>query len=666
VSASADEALARSRVLEEACDFPAAARAARDGGDLGRALHLASLAADAGVIDELVERIASTSEALAERIGEDLLARGHARAAGRLLMRAGKLVRAGEAFAAAHAPIEAAHAFERAGRPGDGARVLDTALREDPDDHPTRLVLAELLARHGRVEGAVRALQQLPIGSLERRVGLPLLGRSLRAIGLDEAARAVDEEARSLGIDPTVEGAVPDVASEQALGAVLFGRFEVVREVARTPHARLVEAFDRVSQRPAAVKLLAASQLGTGRDALVRFEREARALSQLRHPSIVPMVGYIPEGPAIALEWMPGGSLLDLLAREALAPARAVEIADAVLGALGVAHRLGILHRDVKPSNVLFDAIGSPRLSDFGAAHLGDGQNTATAGAIGTFAYMSPEQRLGRPATVRSDVYSAGALLYEMITGAPAEPFDGGELELAPSACHPDMTAAHDAVIAAMLGRNPTARPADTFEARQAIDALTWPRDVARDQGEGRGPTSSRPRPSVPPPSRPERLGVPRDPADERDGDRLCFDSWTSRHVVVVPMGDDELSRCRAFARCQHDALPLVMRAMKSEGAIWVARATGRAMADGAVLDEHHVVALRAAVAELHERDGAHGGLDAEHLYVSSDGELSIAYPRRAPSPEDRDRDMLALGQVSLGQVSLGQLALGRLAALDD
>src|SRR5206468_3801550 len=140
-------------------------------------------------------------------------------------------------------------------------------------------------------------------------------------------------------------------------------------------------------------------------------EREARALAQLRHSNVVPMRDYIPEGPAIVLGWMPGGSLADLMRREAIAPARAIEIACAVLGALGEAHRLGILHRDVKPSNVLFDAIGASRLSDFGAAHLGDLSTTATAGAIGTFAYMSPEQRLGRPATIASDLYAVGAIL---------------------------------------------------------------------------------------------------------------------------------------------------------------------------------------------------------------------------------------------------------------
>src|SRR5262245_17842889 len=138
---------------------------------------------------------------------------------------------------------------------------------------------------------------------------------------------------------------------------------------------------------------------------------------------------------------MRGGSLADRIQEGtvAFAPARAVEIACAVLGALGEAHRVGILHRDVKPSNVLFDDIGATRLGDFGAAHLGDLSSTATAGAIGTFAYMSPEQRLGRPATIASDLYAVGAILYELLTGAAANPPVAGQLDPLPSTCHPDL-----------------------------------------------------------------------------------------------------------------------------------------------------------------------------------------------------------------------------------
>ncbi len=639
-----EASLSRAQALEEACDFSGAALAAQEAGALGRAVHLASLAGEQRLIAELVEALADQGQDAATRAGEDLLARGHGKTAGALFLRGGAWARAGEAFATASQPVASAAAYERGGQPGDGARVLDAALRANPDDDVARLALAELLARHGRTEGAVRALQALGMGSEQRRRGLPLLARSLRALGFDDAAREVDAEMKALDIDAEGDGPLAATETAPARGIVLFGRFEIVREVAFTPHARLVEAFDRVGQRGVAVKLLAPSQAATGRDALVRFEREARALAQLRHPSIVPLVAYLPEGPAMALEWMPGGSLADLMVREALAPARAVEIAMALLTALGVAHRLGILHRDVKPSNVLFDAIGSPRLSDFGAAHLGDGQNTATAGAIGTFAYMSPEQRLGQPATVQSDVYAAGALLYEMITGEAADPLETDEFgDLPPSAFHPDLKRQHDAPIAAMLQRDPARRPLDAFDARRALEALTWPRDVVARPG----PASSRGRISVPPPSRPERLGPAKGPRDGRDEGRVAHDSWTGRDVLLVHLDPAELARARAFARAAHGALPAVLRASTAEAAVWLELPRGRALSDvGVALAPAQVETLREALRLLHEGGGAHGALDAAHVYLD-DEDVALAYPRTAPTEGDAERDREALARWS-------------------
>ncbi|MEJ7728617.1 MAG: serine/threonine-protein kinase [Polyangiaceae bacterium] len=236
---------------------------------------------------------------------------------------------------------------------------------------------------------------------------------------------------------------------------LLFGRYRMTREVVTTPHARIAEAVDAITGERVAVKIFASSSESAGRDALLRFEREARALAQLRHPNAVPLRAYLPEGPAMVIPWMPGGSLADMMRREPVAPARAMEIVSAVLDALGEAHRLGILHRDVKPSNVLFDDVGTPRLGDFGAAHLGDLSSTATAGAIGTFAYMSPEQRLGKPATVASDLYGAGAMLYELLTGEAADPARNGRLEPPPSACHPDLGSEHDVAVARLLAEDP-------------------------------------------------------------------------------------------------------------------------------------------------------------------------------------------------------------------
>lgn len=234
---------------------------------------------------------------------------------------------------------------------------------------------------------------------------------------------------------------------------------------------------------------------GAGRDALARFEREVRVLASLDHPNIVPLREYLPEGPALVLQWMGGGTLEGMMAKEPLAPARAVEIADAVLAALGEAHRLGIIHRDVKPANVLFDDAGVTHLGDFGVAHLSDLSTTATAGVIGTLGYMSPEQREGRPATVRSDIYGVGAMLWEMLTGQKPEPGADMTTSVRPSAVHRDLDAKHDALVFALVASEAEKRPSDAFVARKAIGALRWPATIERVAGPRveRAPRSERP-----------------------------------------------------------------------------------------------------------------------------------------------------------------------------
>ena len=266
-------------------------------------------------------------------------------------------------------------------------------------------------------------------------------------------------------------GAPASEGPAQAQGpqrARLFGRYDAVREVASSPSARVLEAIDVVRGDRVALKVLAAwDAQGSGRDALVRFEREVRTMRALDHPCVVPLRDYLPEGPALVLEWMAGGTLERLLAATgALAPARAVEIASAVLSALGEAHTLGILHRDVKPANVLFDAAGGARLSDFGVAHLGDVSTTATGGVFGTLAYMSPEQREGRPATIKSDVFSVGVMLGETLTGE--KPAVGTTPRTIPSQAHRELDERHDALVARMTATDPSERPG-ALEARSML-----------------------------------------------------------------------------------------------------------------------------------------------------------------------------------------------------
>ncbi len=642
------DALARARALEEACDFAGAARAALEASDGRLAARLAALANDEAAFTA-AELLLAPSPHLLGLTASDLATRAlHAHAA-RLFLLAGDQLQAGEAFANAGDPARSALSFEAGGKPAEGARVLERALKDDPTRDDVRLALAELLARHGRLEKAARALQAIRAGSAEHARALPLLARTLGSLGLTEAAREVENEMKRLGVGASADAppaprerepvAEPDRGT--ASKRVLFGRFEVLRDVARTPHAHVVHAHDRVSATPVAVKLLVSANRGTGRDAHIRFEREARALLRLRHPSMVALVAYLPDGPAMVLEWMTGGSLADLMQKGPFAPARAAEITASVLGALGEAHRLGILHRDVKPSNVLFDEVGSPRLADFGAAHFGDLSTTVTAGAIGTFSYMSPEQRLGKPASVQSDVYAAGALLYEMVTGEAAEPQRGGFMERAPSAYHEDLGPEHDDVLARLLADAPDERPDDAFAARKLVEGITWSRRVLPRSG----PASGRTRSSKPP-EMGERLAPPRAFGDPRDAARTMFDTVFERHVLVVPLDDESLRVAAAHARASHPALAVVLRASRADGEIWIEPPTGTNLADrGAELPPAAASRLREALSALHASGSAHGSVDAEHVYLSGE-DATLAFPR-APGQGTPEADLAALAALT-------------------
>jgi serine/threonine-protein kinase len=633
-----------SRLFEEACDFSAAAGEALRAGDPKRAIKLAALAGDEALGSRAVEVLAASADREgANRAAEDLAARGLHSAAGAVFEAIGELESAAHAFGASGDALRSAACFERAGRPAEGARALEAALRRDADDHEARLLLGRLLARHGRTEAAVRALQKLPANSPERASALPLLARCFTELGLEDAAKSARDEMISLGID---EGAAESSSGArsraEAKGAVLFGRYEVVREVASTPHARVIEARDRITSARVAVKIFAAAPLEAGRDALLRFEREARALAELRHPNVVPLHAYLPEGPAMALAWMAGGSLLDRTRDEPITPRRAAEIAGSVLSALGEAHRLGILHRDVKPTNVLFDEVGTAYLSDFGAAHLGDLSSTATAGAIGTFAYMSPEQRLGRPATLASDLYGVGAVLFELLTGRPPEAAKDGLLPVPPSSVNPELTPAHDVVVARLLEEDPKLRPADAFDARRSIQSIAWP-DRVPERPLAAAPSLA----EASSESALERLGPPHDAGDGRDAALRRHDAWMGRDVLVIPLTEASLTQARAFARAGHAALPTVLRVDPADEQIWIAAppAGARSLADDPrALSPGQRARLHEAITALHATGGAHGCIDAAHLYLL-DGDLTLAFPRSsgdAGGAAELDRAALA------------------------
>jgi serine/threonine-protein kinase len=216
---------------------------------------------------------------------------------------------------------------------------------------------------------------------------------------------------------------------------LVAGRYRLRHEIARGGMAEVWEAEDSVLGRAVAVKLLL-PELAADPSFLERFRREAIAAARLAHPNVVGIFDTgIDDGLAfIVMELVDGTTLRETLTeRGALPPGEAVDIAAQVAGALEYAHRAGIVHRDVKPANILLCRDGRVKVADFGIAKAaaksisGDGAPgqdlTGTGAVVGTAKYLSPEQVDGRPVDGRTDVYALGIVLYEMLCGRP--PFVG-------------------------------------------------------------------------------------------------------------------------------------------------------------------------------------------------------------------------------------------------
>jgi eukaryotic-like serine/threonine-protein kinase len=213
------------------------------------------------------------------------------------------------------------------------------------------------------------------------------------------------------------------VAEPVALGP--RGRYRLVRRIATGGMGEVWQADDTVLGRRVALKLLV-EELAADDRATRRFVREARATARLAHPNVARVFDFGRDGgaPFLVMELLEGETLAARLASGPLGPAEAARITAAVADALEAAHQLGIVHRDVKPSNVMLTRDGEVKVLDFGIAAAADETHSTTgSGLYATVAYVSPERVAGEPATPASDVYSLGAVLYELLCGRP--PFSG-------------------------------------------------------------------------------------------------------------------------------------------------------------------------------------------------------------------------------------------------
>jgi serine/threonine-protein kinase len=254
-------------------------------------------------------------------------------------------------------------------------------------------------------------------------------------------------------------------------------RYQLLDRIGSGGAAVVYRARDTRLDRTVAVKLLRDDH-AADRDFLTRFEREARIAAGLNHPNIVPVYDYGPHGATafIAMQYVEGGNLKDALrVGGPFEPRAAIEIAEQVLSALAAAHARGLVHRDVKPQNVLVTGERRAMLTDFGIAQASAaGELTQVGTTIGSAAYMAPEQALGRPVGPPADIYGVGLLLYELLTGQP--PFGTGtpvevafrqvnEVPRPPGELRPAIPPALESIVMKALEKDPAAR----FESAPAM-----------------------------------------------------------------------------------------------------------------------------------------------------------------------------------------------------
>ncbi len=262
-----------------------------------------------------------------------------------------------------------------------------------------------------------------------------------------------------------------------ALPFTHLGRYRIVRELGRGAMGVVYLAEDETLHRQVAIKtLLLPDESEASRQLEARFRQEAKAAGALNHPNTITVYDFGREGDRlyIAMELLQGVELRERMLAGALPLEEALEIAAQVACGLAAAHERGVVHRDVKPGNIMVLPGGQAKIMDFGLARTrASDVRTATGTMMGSPRYMSPEQVGGHPADHRSDLFSLGSVLYEMVTGRPA--FEGENLgQLLSAILHPDppppttlrpgLPASVELVIARAMQRNPLARYQDAAE----------------------------------------------------------------------------------------------------------------------------------------------------------------------------------------------------------
>jgi serine/threonine-protein kinase len=260
------------------------------------------------------------------------------------------------------------------------------------------------------------------------------------------------------------------------------GRYEILEVIGVGANSRVARAFDPLIARIVAIKLFP-TQLAHG-EARNRFVQEARVVGQISHPAIIALhdmgVDEPSQTPYLVMEYVPGQSLEKMLDKGSVPFTKACVWVAEVATALAVAHRKGIIHGDVKPANILITDDERVKLTDFGMARLAS-RDSADTPLLGSPAYWCPEQIVGKPQDARSDIFSLGVVLYELVTGR--RPFDAESLQgicsrilsstpLPASHANPSIPAALNELIASCLTKDPNQRCASAETLAERLHPL--------------------------------------------------------------------------------------------------------------------------------------------------------------------------------------------------
>jgi tetratricopeptide (TPR) repeat protein len=559
-------------------------------GDPALAVRLALDAKLLARATELAATVGADAPETLRAVADAFASRGRPFEAARLSERAQDWPRAAALYRRAGSLLDEARAREVAGQVREAGLLYETLVAQgaEGESAAARLALGRLLARLGRYVESARHLQAAARHAPVRTAALRALCGPLLALGYRGAAAEV--LARLRRETPSLPAAPEELVALEEAELAAEGRapvdaggprrrFRIRKLLGAGATARVYLADDTLLGLPVALKMLVVGSgaVGPERQAYLRYAREAEAAGRLRHPNIVALHDADEALGLFVLELLPGGTLAERLAAEGpLGLAQTRRLGLDLLAALGAAHERGIIHRDVKPPNVFFDAAGNAKLGDFGTAHLSDFGQTQTGGFMGTVAYMAPEQITGGAIGVAADLYALGVTLFQALTGRT--PFLGpdlvaqhlGETPPPASSLRPELSGAHDEVLARALAKAPEARYASAVEMAVAIAA--WPTAEA-----ARAPRPAFDEPAATPSREPTREEVGADVTElgATGQGRLLLrrDPRTLRVVLVEqrdePLDDAGLADVRRRAAAGGPDVQRILRLSDDRREIW-------------------------------------------------------------------------------------------------